>query len=293
MTYSLTWDLDTLFPGGIHSPALQAKITWIKTTTATTGDLLDRWDVTSDAPAFQQFKKLITQLQKVAAGLDQASLFVTAIGSADIANPAVAPLTNQLQTLDTQLQAVSDKLKKVLVQVPDDQFTQLCAQPQLKPIAFTLTEMRDAGKELLDDKTEALIGQLNLDGKAAWSAHYDSLVATVNVPFHRPDGTPVTLSAGQADNTLLGHADAQYRADLLPAWEQAWTDKEQLFARHVEPFSWISADRIPSSRCPRFHACSAQGQPDECRYTQVYLAGRGRQQAGPAQLLGSQGSSVG
>lgn len=230
MTYSLTWDLDTLFPGGIHSPALQAKITWIKTTTATTGDLLDRWDVTSDAPAFQQFKKLITQLQKVAAGLDQASLFVTAIGSADIANPAVAPLTNQLQTLDTQLQAVSDKLKKVLVQVPDDQFTQLCAQPQLKPIAFTLTEMRDAGKELLDDKTEALIGQLNLDGKAAWSAHYDSLVATVNVPFHRPDGTPVTLSAGQADNTLLGHADAQYRADLLPAWEQAWTDKEQLFA---------------------------------------------------------------
>ncbi|UIF28644.1 M3 family oligoendopeptidase [Levilactobacillus brevis] len=230
MKYSLNWDLDSLFSGGINSAQLKAKLAKLKTAIATLGDLLDRWDAASDAPQYQQFIKLITQLQAIEAGIGQAGLFISAVGSADINNPEVAPVNAQLSRLETEAENVSGKLKKVLVQVPDANFTAMLAQPDLQPLAFNLQEMRDDGKELLDDKTEALISRLDLDGKSAWSAHYDSLVATVNVPFHDASGHPITLSAGQADNNLLGNADPQYRADLLPAWEQAWTDKEQLFA---------------------------------------------------------------
>ncbi|KRN97666.1 oligoendopeptidase F [Levilactobacillus paucivorans] len=230
MKYSMNWDLDSLFPGGINSAQLATKLTQIKTAIATLGDLLDRWDAASDAPEYQQFIKLITHLQKVEAGIGQAGLFMTAIGSADVNNPEVAPMVAKLDGLENEVENVSGKLKKVLVQVPDTNLNAILAVPELQPLAFNLKEMRDAGKELLDDKTETLISRLNLDGRSAWSAHYDSLVATVNVPFHDTDGNPVTLSAGQADNNLLGNADPQYRADLLPAWEKSWTDKEQLFA---------------------------------------------------------------
>ncbi|MFD1548965.1 M3 family oligoendopeptidase [Levilactobacillus fuyuanensis] len=230
MKYSLNWDLDSLFSGGINSAQLKTKLAQTKTAIAALGDLLDRWDAASDAPQYQQFLKLITQLQAINNAIGQAGIFITAVGSADVNNPDVAPMEAQLRDLGTQADNVSGKLKKVLVQVPDANFAEMLAQPDLKPIAFNLKEMREDGKELLDDKTEALISRLNLDGKAAWSSHYDSLVATVTVPFHDADGNPVTLSAGQADNNLLGNADPQYRADLLPAWEQAWTDKEQLFA---------------------------------------------------------------
>jgi len=230
MKYSLNWDLDSLFSGGINSAQLQTKLAQTKTAIAALGDLLDRWDAASDAPQYQQFLKLITQLQAINDAIGQAGIFITAVGSADVNNPDVAPMEAQLRDLGTQADNVSGKLKKVLVQVPDANFAEMLAEPDLKSIAFNLKEMREDGKELLDDKTEALISRLNLDGKAAWSSHYDSLVATVTVPFHDADGNPVTLSAGQADNNLLGNADPQYRADLLPAWEQAWTDKEQLFA---------------------------------------------------------------
>lgn len=230
MKYSLNWDLDSLFSGGINSAQLKAKLAKLKTAIATLGDLLDRWDAASDAPQYQQFIKLITQLQAIEAGIGQAGMFISAVGSADINNPEVAPVNAQLSRLETEAENVSGKLKKVLVQVPDANFTAMLAQPDLQSLAFNLQEMRDDGKELLDDKTEALISRLDLDGKSAWSAHYDSLVATVSVPFHDAAGHPITLSAGQADNNLLGNADPQYRADLLPAWEQAWTDKEQLFA---------------------------------------------------------------
>jgi len=230
MKYSLNWDLDSLFSGGINSAQLKTKLAQTKTAIAALGDLLDRWDAASDAPQYQQFLKLITQLQAINNAIGQAGIFITAVGSADVNNPDVAPMEAQLRDLGTQADNVSGKLKKVLVQVPDTNFAEMLAQPDLKSIAFNLKEMREDGKELLDDKTEALISRLNLDGKAAWSSHYDSLVATVTVPFHDADGNPATLSAGQADNNLLGNADPQYRADLLPAWEQAWTDKEQLFA---------------------------------------------------------------
>ncbi|AYM02081.1 M3 family oligoendopeptidase [Levilactobacillus yiduensis] len=230
MTYALNWDLDSLFPGGINSAQLKTKLTQTQSAIASLGDLLDRWDAASDAPAYQQFVKLMTQLQKIDAAIGQMGIFITAVGSADVNNPDVAPMEAELRTLSTQAENVSGKLKKVLVQVPDANFTAMLATPALQPIAFNLKEMRDDGKELLDDKTEALISRLNLDGKAAWSSHYDSLVATVNVPFHDAAGQPLTLSAGQADNNLLGNADPEYRAALLPAWEQAWTDKEQLFA---------------------------------------------------------------
>lgn len=230
MKYSLNWDLDSLFSGGINSAQLKTKLAQTKTAIAALGDLLDRWDAASGAPQYQQFLKLITQLQAINNAIGQAGIFITAVGSADVNNPDVAPMEAQLRDLGTQADNVSGKLKKVLVQVPDVNFAEMLAQPDLKPIAFNLKEMREDGKELLDDKTEALISRLNLDGKAAWSSHYDSLVATVTVPFHDADGNPATLSAGQADNNLLGNADPQYRADLLPAWEQAWTDKEQLFA---------------------------------------------------------------
>lgn len=230
MKYSLNWDLDSLFAGGINSTQLKTKLTQTQTAIASLGDLLDRWDAASDAPQYQQFVKLITQLQAIDAALGQANLFIIAVGSADSANPDVAPMEAELRNLGTQVENVAGKLKKVLVQVPDANFTAMLATPDLQPIAFNLREMRDDGKELLDDKTEALISHLNLDGKAAWSSHYDSLVATVTVPFHDQSGQPTTLSAGQADNNLLGNADPAYRAALLPAWEQAWTDKEQLFA---------------------------------------------------------------
>lgn len=230
MKYSLNWDLDSLFSGGIHSEQLKTKLATTKTAIAALDDLLDRWDAASDAPHYQQFIKLINQLQAIEAGIGQAGLFISAVGSADFNNPDVAPMEAQLRDLATQADNVSGKLKKVLVQVPDANFTAMLEQPALKPLAFNLQEMRDEGKSLLDDKTEALISRLNLDGKAAWSSHYDSLVATVTVPFHDADGNPITLSAGQADNNLLGNADPQYRAELLPAWEQAWADKEQLFA---------------------------------------------------------------
>ncbi|WP_288700360.1 M3 family oligoendopeptidase [uncultured Secundilactobacillus sp.] len=228
MTYSLNWDLDSIFSGGVHSPALTKKITTL---------LSELTDLDQAAKATEMpiagLADFIAQLQKTAAGVAQVSVFATALQSDDITNEAVKPLLDQTQQLQVRVDTIQKGLQRRLSQLSETDFHHLLEAPQLGVIAFNLTEMRQLGQTLLPADQEHLISQLNLDGLHAWSSHYDSLVSQVTVPFHRPDGTPITLSAGQADNQLLGNPDVAYRSELLPAWEAAWTDKQALFADNL------------------------------------------------------------
>ncbi len=191
---------------------------------------LTAYDATQDAPSFPTFIQLTDTLQKIEAGLLQADVFVTGQGSDDITNAAVKPVAARVQQLEAQADTAENAYKQCLVTFTASQFKALLAQPALTDVAFNLTEFRHQGQALLPPEQESLITQLNIDGLKAWSSHYDSLVATIQVPFHDAAGDPVTLSAGQANNQLLGNPDPHYRAELLPKWEAAWAEKEDLFA---------------------------------------------------------------
>ncbi|KRM77610.1 M3 family oligoendopeptidase [Secundilactobacillus collinoides] len=230
MTYKMNWDLESIFAGGIHSSALNQRLTTLAEQLTTFQSQLTAYDAGKDAPRYPAFSQLTDTLQKIEAGLLQADVFVTGQASDDITNADVKPVAARVQQLEAQADIAETAYKQLLVNFTDTQFQQLLAQPQMQALTFNLTEFRQQGQELLPPAQEALITQLNIDGLKAWSSHYDSLVATIQVPFHDADGNSVTLSAGQADNQLLGNPDPQYRAELLPQWEAAWAEKEDLFA---------------------------------------------------------------
>lgn len=102
--------------------------------------------------------------------------------------------------------------------------------PSFKAIAFSLNETREDGKELLSEAEEALINALSIDGFQGWSDHYDSLVATIEIPFEEKDGSVSPLSAGQAFNKMSDDPDSAVRKQLFKKWEDAWTKKAPLFA---------------------------------------------------------------
>lgn len=64
-------------------------------------------------------------------------------------------------------------------------------------------------------------------------------MASITVPFTEKDGTTVELSAGQAFNKMMGDPDAAVRAALFEKWEQAWSQKADLFSdtlNHLDGF---------------------------------------------------------
>ena len=126
-----------------------------------------------------------------------------------------------------------------MTEISDEDWETLLKEEPFATIAFRLSEIRRDGKELLSEAEETIINTLSLDGLNAWSQHYDTIVASIAIPFTRSDGTTITLSAGQAFNKMMGDPDPEVRAQLFAEWEKAWGEKEDLFAdtlNHLDGF---------------------------------------------------------
>lgn len=245
MHYSETWDLDSIFAGGIDSPALTAKLATIKQQLTTAADHLIKWNATADTPAADWFTQLVDSLQTIQAGIDQATVFVVAFQSANASDTKAGPKLNQLYQLDNQLTDLTTRFKKRLVKLDNSTFDQLLSQSALKPVAFNLTEMRKQGLALLDDDTEALINNLALDGFQGWSDHYDTLVNQIKIPYTDEHGTTHSLSAGQAQNMLAAAMPNAQRADLMSNWEKAW---QQQAAPLADTLNHLAGFRLANYR---------------------------------------------
>lgn len=234
MTYSMIWDLDSIFPGGSDSPELQVRLQQLKEQLQTL-----QTQVTAFDGSAAQLASILRSNETVGNGFGQCGSFINALMSANVNDDKAKILMGDLMALVPQRQLTYTKLSKDLAQIDDATWDTLMTDPQLSPVAFRLGEIRRDGSQLLSEEAENIINTLALDGLNAWSQHYDTLVATIKIPFTEADGTTTELSAGQAFNKMMGDPDAQVRQKLFEAWETIWGEKAPLFAdtlNHLDGF---------------------------------------------------------
>lgn len=231
MTYSLTWDLDSIFDGGVESEALKQRILLLDDQITEYQTLVTDWNPDTDKPEFKQFEIIMTVQEKVSNGLGQTFSFVNAIQSADVSNKEAGSLLAGLYTKHTGFQNAEVLLTKKLTSMPDATWSQLLETPIAKKqgVTFNLEETRHTGKRLLSEEEETIINQLSTDGFNAWSTHYDTIVANITIPFEE-DGEVVDLSVGQAFNKMMSSADSDTRKRLFDKWEEVWSQQAPLFA---------------------------------------------------------------
>ncbi|WP_125705550.1 M3 family oligoendopeptidase [Lacticaseibacillus daqingensis] len=244
MTYPINWQLDNIFPGGIDSPALKARIQDVQAQLPTLAAQIDAWTAPED-PDFTGFTAIMARWEDVGNGLRTAGTFANMIQSADSANQQAGVVMNQIQLIANDLTAAITALTKKLVALDDATFARLTATPALAPSQFGLGEMRTQGKELLDDQTEALINQLAVDGFHGWSTHYDTLSASLHFDVTL-DGTPLTLSAGQTQNRFESDLDPANREKTFTAWTNTW-------AQNAAPFA-DTLNHLTGFRLANYHA---------------------------------------
>lgn len=236
MSYSITWDLESIFPGGTQSKALQEKITEMKTLVKTYESHVQAWEPQQDAPHFETLEELLKESATLSQAFGQTISFVNAIQSADVNNKDANTLLGTLYSLHTLFSNAHVTFTKKLTELSDDAWHDLSdtSFAQEHGVLFNLNEIRRDGKELLSEREENIINHLALDGFNAWSSHYDTIVASIQIEY---DGE--TLSAGQAFNKMMGDANPQVRADLFEIWEKTWEEKAPLFAdtlNHLQGF---------------------------------------------------------
>lgn len=239
MKYPLTWDLDSIFPGGSHSKELQDKLVVIEEDVKAYFNLNDSWEPTSDKPYYQTFQTLIAQSEIITKAISQTASFINAVQSADVTNTHAPIVRNQIAQLSSQYAIIQTSVIKKLAAISDEDFGALIKLEAFENLTFALTETREKGNRLLSEAEESMLSKLSQDGFHAWSNHYDTLVSYIKIPFEAADGTIQELSAGQAMNRMYSDSDPAVRQQLFVKWEEAWATYAPLFAEtlnHLQGF---------------------------------------------------------
>lgn len=237
MNYSMIWDLDRAFPGGSQSIALRERITKLSHSIATYQEAITNWKQSETTAV--SLRELVDLAEEISNGFGQCYSFVNALLSSDVHDDAAKKLLGDLMQLTPDYQLAQTIFAKKLTEITDEHWQALLMQESLAPLAFRLGEIRRDGKELLPHEQENIINTLAIDGINAWSQHYDTLVASITIPFTDEHGATTMLSVGQAFNKMMGDADSNVREELFAKWEAAWQEKAPLFAdtlNHLDGF---------------------------------------------------------
>ncbi|HBA1486572.1 TPA: M3 family oligoendopeptidase [Enterococcus faecalis] len=238
MTYSITWDLDSIFPNGSESKELSQRMTQLTEQTKEYHQLITEWTPES-AQGKEQFAEILTLQGKISNGFSQCNSFLTALISANTNDTKAKILLGDLYNLLPAIQLAETIFTKKITEISAEHWQALLAEEPFKTMAFRLNELRRDGKKLLSEQEENIINTLSLDGLNAWSTHYDTIVASIVIPFEEKDGSVTELSAGQAFNRMMGDPDKEVRQRLFTAWEKAWSGKASILAdtlNHLDGF---------------------------------------------------------
>ncbi|MCA5013641.1 MULTISPECIES: M3 family oligoendopeptidase [unclassified Enterococcus] len=233
MTYSLIWDLDSIFPGGSQSTQLEQRMLELQNQSNDYHQLIDRWEPEKDTN-YQELKQILSLQGIISDGFGQCNSFINALLSADTSDKKAKTLSGDLYALLPAIQLAETIFTKKLTEISEDVWTTLLSSSEFEAIAFRLNEIRRDGKKLLSEQEEHIINTLSLDGLNAWSSHYDTIVASIAIPFKE-----TVLSAGQAFNRMMSDPDKAVREELFIAWEKAWKEKAPLLAdtlNHLDGF---------------------------------------------------------
>lgn len=229
MSYSMKWDLQSIFPS-IDSIELDETLTKWEQQIPELGKSIAAWEPEQDKPKYKQMKSILDELNTIQPEISEAGMFVSGTLSADVNNAKAKNLLGRLSVLYSEFSTITVPFYKKFALISDDNWQSLLSQPEFAEFSFNLNEDREDAKQLLSEKEEALLSKLAVDGFQGWEQHYDTLVSKIEIPVEDPEGNTQLLSAGQAENRMYNDPDASARESLFVKWEKAWGDQSELYA---------------------------------------------------------------
>jgi oligoendopeptidase F len=228
-TYSEIWDLDSIFPGRSESSAFLDHLHKLNEAMKSFSNNVEGFDTPNSHEDIPKVASLIEELTNILKSLGEAESFVSCLEAQDMNDRKANVLRSEVTTLAANYQTAFNSFQQKLAKTTEEVWTVLLQHDNLKELSFVLNEWRKEAKEKLSEKEEALITALAVDGYHGWGQMYDTIVGSMSVKVN-VDGEVKELSIGQANN-LSSHADRNVRKESFEKLEEAWAEKEELFAK--------------------------------------------------------------
>ncbi|MGI2329532.1 M3 family oligoendopeptidase [Planococcus sp. YIM B11945] len=227
--YAEVWDLDILFPGGSDSQELRLHMD-------NAAPKLDKFETTalnfqvpSSIEDAGKIAALLDEVKDVMLHLRQSSAFIGCLMAQNTEDKKANILQSETAALGARFQSALQKIQQDLTKTENGVWNKLLEEASLREFSFLLNEWREEANLQLSEKEENLITALSVDGYHGWSQLYDMLVGDIKITM-TVDGEEKVFSVGQANN-LSSHKDAAIRQESYEKLEEAWTEKEEFFAK--------------------------------------------------------------
>lgn len=197
--FSLTWELDSLYP---HPQTAEFR-TALDQLKASTQQLANDSDslpsVNADAKNARRWSEFLTRFETVRAESTAIRAFMECHAAADAANKLFMQIEGELAAQLPQWSRISTNIEFALQAADDRTFEQfLAADAGLKTNAYFLTSSRRNAALRLPKEQELLAADLEVDGLHAWGRLYDRLSGELRVRVMEK-GEVVEKSPGQVD----------------------------------------------------------------------------------------------
>ncbi len=224
-TYSNVWDLEVFFEGGSNSPEFADHLKAAGGQIEKFKKEVEGWEPANQPKEGTKLADLVGLFDGAAKKVRQSGAFVSCLHAQNTDDKKAGQLKATVTELSASLQTALTAFDQKLSSFSQDVWDELLQDGLLKELRFVLTERRDRAAEKLTEKEETAINALSVDGYHGWGQMYDLLVGNTKVQLKGE-----SLSVGQAANKLAD-ADRSVRKEVFAAWEQAWGEKEDFYAK--------------------------------------------------------------
>lgn len=232
--YSMTWDLDVIFPGGSDSSEFR---TYVEKLEQDVNDFDKRIQQMGqrESEDLKFWRQVLKDVQDLNARLGEAISFVHCLLSQNVHDEKAKIHRGRLSQIHATFNRTVTRLDRLFLEMNDSTWKSLLQDPDIQPIAFPLKEQRQRASEKLPSEMESLAGDLAVDGYHAWEELYNTIVGRMTIPFEE-DGEVKDLSVGQAANKLSS-SDREIRRKVFHRMNEAWSREEELLASSLNHLS--------------------------------------------------------
>lgn len=225
-----TWDLDSIFPGGSDSPALERELAALQAEIPALEQRLRQQGVPNSPAAAAGLAALVDELQATGARLNEAGAFVHCLLAANTRDEKARQQSGRVAQIGAGHRTLYTLLNRALLLMPEEVWNAFLADARIAPIAFQITERRRLAAEALPTEQETLINQLSVNGYGGWNDLYSTMVGHMTVGFTDESGRTSRLSMGQAQNKWETSASRDARQRLFADWDALWQEQSPLCA---------------------------------------------------------------
>lgn len=219
MTYSLQWELDSIYAGGASSPQLKQELKQAEELISKLRAMLKE----ADALQYDRVVEQTRIVEEVLSILREADSFTACLMAQNMFDKEAVLLNDRMKNLSASYTTVLTEYDRNLCDIENEQWERFLSQPELQPLAYNLNERRELAKHKMAPELEALAADLAIDGYHGWGDFYNTIVSRMT--FTAEDGSE--LSAGQMSNRL-DDRDREKRGAAFEQWEKGWQEQADL-----------------------------------------------------------------